>query len=564
MTAILKKIRRYLPQIAFVCAVLWLFWQIYPIIFAVHDDMRNYTLVRRGMVLADSIRAAKTGRISHLWNHHLLALPFRANKVWFYKLIQFSALLFDVFSGWKLLKAHVNRQFADLAAVLGVSWACISAYHNLLIAYALCHQIPIGFCFLSLYHFGNRLKNPNAKDTVLSCVYLLLAVMIYEAFAAMLLLYLLWALCMPLRREVSFFEWLRRSAGRITPQLLTVAGYCIIYFTWQHIYPPAYDGISMDLREPFMSLYSLKTYSLSFFPVWELLRLSKDQAISLRVFGYHLLHPAAWLTAVLSTAVFYLLLPRIRLKTAQLRNLLLLTGLGIFLPCTLTAVSEKYMGWTRRGTDGYLPSFYSYLFLVAFLVTAAILIWESAPTVNRKKAARMLLSICVFCTCLAASAVTDIWKPHFAELSLRYRNFDYVVSRVVPDCDSGWQICAPDNAGIHLDRAFTQDYLKIYNPETVAYIHDPAALDGSKHTICMRMPVNYAYAVTGETDSDLHAETLTFRTIVPEGFDITLYDTEGQPFYYKDVHNGNQLNLPDGRLFDLSVRVENTPADAAE
>ena len=172
MTAILKKIRRYLPQIAFVCAVLWLFWQIYPIIFAVHDDMRNYTLVRRGMVLADSIRAAKTGRISHLWNHHLLALPFRANKVWFYKLIQFSALLFDVFSGWKLLKAHVNRQFADLAAVLGVSWACISAYHNLLIAYALCHQIPIGFCFLSLYHFGNRLfavsfrqpsENPECK-----------------------------------------------------------------------------------------------------------------------------------------------------------------------------------------------------------------------------------------------------------------------------------------------------------------------------------------------------------------------------------------------------------------
>lgn len=562
MNSFFQKLRKYLPLIAFCAAALWLFYEIYPIIFATHDDMRNYTLVRRGVVLRDALRSAKTGRISHLWNHFLLTLPFRANKVWFYKLVQYAALLFDIYAGWKLLRAHTDSHFADLTAILAVSWASISGYHNLLISYALCHQIPVGFCFLSLYHFGNRLKSHSRKDTLLSCVYLLIAVMIYEAFAAMLLLMLAWALCKPSRGELSFWQWLRQAGRRIVPQLLTVGGYCVVYFAWQRIYPPAYNGISMNLSEPFLSVCSLLTYSLSFFPVWELLRLAKEHPVTLADYFSHLMHPAAWITAGLTTTVFYLLLPRIRMKTEKLRNLLFLSGIGIFLPCMLTAVSEKYMAWTRRGTDGYLPSFYSFLFLVGFLLTGALLIWQSAPNGNRRKTARVLLSIGVCFVCLTASSVTDMWLPCFLELSLRYRNFDYVLSQELPEYDAEWQFCAPDNQGIHLSRGYTEDYLKIYNPEDIAYISDPAALDSEKQTLCMRMPVNYAYAVIGETDSSLHANTLFFRTLVPESFNITLYDTEGNSLNYTNVRNGDQLTLPDGQYFDLSKRVENIPADA--
>ena len=110
MERILRKVRRYLPQIAFCMAALWLFYQIYPIIFAQHDDLRNYTLVRRGIVFSDAWICAKTGRISHLWNHPLLAVPFLLNKVWFYKLVQFSALLFDLWAGWRMIKTHLDRQ----------------------------------------------------------------------------------------------------------------------------------------------------------------------------------------------------------------------------------------------------------------------------------------------------------------------------------------------------------------------------------------------------------------------------------------------------------------------
>ena len=88
-------------------------------------------------------------------------------------------------------------------------------------------------------------------------------------------------------------------------------------------------------------------------------------------------------------------------------------------------------------------------------------------------------------------------------------------------------------------------------------------LDAEKQTLCMRMPENYAYAVIGETDSALRASVLTFRTLVPEHFNITLFDTDGEAVVYTDVVNGNQLTLPAGKYFDLTKRVENTPADAA-
>ena len=556
-------LRKYLPLIAFCAAAFWLFYQIYPIIFATHDDMRNYTLVRRGMVFSDSIRAAKTGRISHLWNHHLLALPFRAGSLPVYKLIQFSALLFDIFAGWKLLRAHADRRLADLAAVLGIAWASISVYHNLLIAYALCHQIPIGFCFLSLYHFGNSLKQKSRKDTLLSCLFLLLALMIYEAFAAMILLLAVWSICTPQKEETGFFRWLFRSAQRIVPQLLTVGCYCIVYFTWQHIYPPVYDGIAMDLHEPFMSLYSLKTYALSFFPLWELTRIAKEETITAGTFLVTLLRPAAWVTAACSAAAFYLLLPRIKMEKEKLRNFLLLSGIGIFLPCVLTAVSEKYMGWTRRGTDGYLPSFYSYLFLVGFLLAAAFLLFRSAPTANRKRLMRVLLTVCVFFVCLTASAVNGYWRPHFAGLSVRYRNFDRVMQRILPDCDASWQICAPDNPGIHLDRAFTQDYLKTYNPENVAYIHATSQLDSTKQTVCFRSPEDYVFAVTGNVDEVLHTDEVLVTTVLSEPVTIMLRLTGGDQ-YTATVEDGTVLHAPEGKAFDLSVRPGHPPAEEKE
>ena len=559
MERILRKVRRYLPQIAFCMAALWLFYQIYPIIFAQHDDLRNYTLVRRGTVFSDAWICAKTGRISHLWNHPLLAVPFLLNKVWFYKLVQFSALLFDLWAGWRMIKTHLDRQLAGLAAVLTVSFACITAYHNLLIAYAFCHQIALGFCLLGIHYFLCGQKAPCRRNTLLSCIFLLISVMIYEAFAAMLLLYLAAALTNPRSAEKTPLHRLRG----ILPQVCTVLCYCVIYFGWQMIFPTAYDGLSLTFREPFLSLYALGKFSAASFPLSELMRLAKESPLTVQDAAGLLLHPMPWITAALSAAAFYQALPRIRLRGQALRRVLLLTGLGVLLPCLLISVSAKYLDWMRRGAEGYLPSFYSFCFLAVFLILAAAALRQTAPTKRRRKLLRGILTGIVFCITLSASIVNAHWRPHFAALSLRYRNFDQAVSEILPDCTAPAQLYAPDHEGIHGLADFTEDYLKIYTDTPVSFVHEKSDLLPGLPVLCIRAPEDYAFTLTAVTDSSLQTDTLIFRTLVPQAFQVTVCDTDGNAVTFENVRNGDRLTLPEGKIYNPAVRPIYEPAKNA-
>ena len=140
------KLTNILPLLACAAALLWLFYQLYPLLFVTHDDMRNYTLVRRGMLAENAVTSAQKGRISHLWNHFLLGFPFMLNKAWFYKLVQYGTLVFDLSALYLLLRSEVSRKFAAVSVMLCSAWFCINANHNLLISYALCHQLRSVCC----------------------------------------------------------------------------------------------------------------------------------------------------------------------------------------------------------------------------------------------------------------------------------------------------------------------------------------------------------------------------------------------------------------------------------
>ena len=553
-----RTLREYLYYAAFFFAAIWLLTELRPVLFAVHDDLRNYVLVRRGLVAADAWRMATGGRISHLWNHFLLALPFLANKVWFYRLIRFGALLFDIFSLRLLLKTHSDRRLADLASVLALAWACMSDQHNLLVAFALCHQLPFGFACLSLYHFGNRLQKNNRRDAFRSCLFLLLSVMIYEAFAAVLILMLLWAMMRRTRKPLPFLQWLRRAARRIVPQAVTVGCYGVVYCIWQKIFPAQYDGVTLDMHEPFLSISTLTGFSLGNFPLSEISFLAGKSNVTVSAVLGVLHNPLAWLTAALAAALFCVTLPRVHMSDEALHNLLWISGVGIFVPCIAIAFSEKYLEWRHSGVRAYLPSFYSYLILVVFLTAAAVRLFRAAPDGNRRRLLRGCMTAAVFALSLTASTVNGLWKPHFTALLQRYRTFDQAVSATLPALSGAWQLYAPDNPGIHNDQAYSEDYLQMYSDSRIPYLTEASALSDQMQTLCIRMPEDYAFTVSGTADSLLRAKTLTFRTLLPEGMDITLYDTDGNALNYENVKNGNILSLPEGRYFDLSVRVKYT------
>ncbi|MBR3419845.1 MAG: hypothetical protein IKG82_14250, partial [Oscillospiraceae bacterium] len=545
------KLTNILPFLACAAALLWLFYQLYPLLFATHDDMRNYTLVRRGILAENAVTSAQKGRISHLWNHFLLGFPFLLNKVWFYKLVQYGTLVFDLSALYLLLRSEVSRKFAALSVMLCSAWFCINANHNLLISYAFCHQLPVGLLLLSLYFFGKRLKSGKKRHTVLSCLFLLTACMIYEAFVAALLIFAVWSL-LETEQKAGYFAYLRASAKRMLPQTGTAFFYCIVYFGWQYRYPSTYDGTSLMLKEPFVSLSALGTYSTSMLPTAELMRMGRGEELSVLRFCGHLLHPAAWVCAFLTAAAVFVLLPQIRIDRGKLYRILLVTGIGIPVPCLLISFSEKYIEWHRRGTTGYVPSFYSYFFLVAFLAAAGIALYRGACGTAQKKTVRGLLTAFVFGMTLCASCVNDMWKPHFENLLRHYRSFDRTISAApFTDCDDSFQLYAPEHEGIHLAANYTQDYMKIYNPAEITFVNKEENLDPDKRILCVRTAQDDCYTVSGVTDSSFLTDAVTVRTLHTGTLTVQLTDDSGQPQTYENVRDGDVLRAPDGTEFDL-------------
>ncbi|HAG14295.1 MAG TPA: hypothetical protein DCG49_10615 [Ruminococcus sp.] len=559
-------IRKYLPAAAFAAALLWLLYQIYPVIFATHDDMRNYTIVREGSLFQLAWEQAVCGRISQLWNTLLLGIPFLADKVWFYKAIAYACLLFDIGSCRLLLKAHVSKPLADMSAILIVSWACLSNYHNMLVSYALCHQLPIAFLFLSLYFFGNTLKKPSKKQAALSALFLLLACMIYEAFLPAVFLFAGWSLLHESAKEqkCSYFAFLKKASRRILPHLSVLAGYMMIYYGWRHFYPTRYDGTSFSFQDPFMSLLTALFYAISFFPVTEMMNYTKRSPVPLQSILEHI-SVAAWIVSALTAAAFAILLPRMKTDKRKLFACSLLSGVGVLIPVLVISLTPKYPDWIRRGAIGYLPSYYSFFFLVIFIAVGMVRLYTALPDKHYRTTVRVFLTAAVFFVSLTANAVTSIWRPYFDIQSLRYRNFQHAVS-TEPVCvlDTSWQIYAPDNPGIHLDKGLTEKFLQLYNPNQVDYLKADAPLSDAKQTLVLRMPENYSYAVLGAADHELCADSVTVRTLVPDAQDIILYDTDGNAVEYDGVHDGDVLRAPDGSAFDLNVRTKLAPAGAPQ
>ncbi|MBP0967988.1 MAG: hypothetical protein J5722_10155, partial [Oscillospiraceae bacterium] len=473
----------------------------------------------------------------------------------------------DLSALYLLLKQEVGRKFAAASVMLCSAWFCLNANHNLLIAYACCHQLPIGLLFLSMLFFGRRIRSGKKRHTVLSCLFLLLSCMIYEAFAASLLIFAVWALTVT-ETDGGYFAFLRKAAVKMLPQTGTAFAYCMVYFGWQLIYPPSYSGTALVLSEPFVSLAVLSRYSTSLLPSSELMRLGTAEQLTVFRFCGHLLHPAAWLCAVLTAASVFLLLPRLRTDAKTLRRTLLLSGIGIPVPCLLVSFTEKYIEWYRCGTTGYLPSFYSYFFAVVFLTAAGTALYQTAGGRFQKHTVRIVLTVLACGMTLAANSLNDMWKPFFENQLKHYRSFDQTVSGApFTECSSSWQVYAPDYRSINNYPLYTEDYLKIYNPADIPFVNEEDEIRPDRRILCIRAQKDDSCTVTGEINTGFLADTVTVRTLQTGTLTVQLYDSTGAVQTFEHVRDGDVLRAPDGTAFDLRnsfPQPENRDSDHAE
>ena len=537
----------------FAIAALYFFYTIYPVIFGTHDDMRNYTLVRRHDLVANAIHSAKCGRISHLWNHLLLGFPFILNKVWFYKLVSYGSVLFDIGAMWWFCTKHISREIAWLSSAAFMAFATISASHNLFISYAFCHQIPIGMFFISLHLFIVSLDNKKWQYTAGSCLLFLFCCMIYEAFLPFLVVYAAAAAIKPSKEVRSFGKFLLYIIKALIPLTITAVAYFAVYKLWQHFYPPSYAGTELYLDEPFVSLKAFFTFPFAIFPLYQVARLSDIAPVA----SVHSITVPDVIKAVLITAAAAVIIPKTRDKIKS-KAMLIVVTVGVFIPNLLTCVSKQHLLAFKNGSIEYVSSFYSYFFVILFVCMAACMLYGCFKDKNLRII--VLAGVCclTFVSSLLANMAIDHWKGHYGTVDRRYKNFDRAVaSEEVTDCDKNWQIYAPDNGGIHYAENYTLDYVRIYDDSPVsAYKYKEEELSPELETMCLRSDTQYFLMTAGEVDSALNADELTIVTVLPNVFDLTLYTDDGKSVTFEDVTDGEVIQSGADVDFDMTKRPE--------
>ena len=59
--------------------------KIYPVYFAVDDDILTYTIVRHGDLFRWAVHLTKSGRITQFMSTLMLGIPMMADQLWIYK-----------------------------------------------------------------------------------------------------------------------------------------------------------------------------------------------------------------------------------------------------------------------------------------------------------------------------------------------------------------------------------------------------------------------------------------------------------------------------------------------
>lgn len=550
-----KKYHRafYLGVFAFVS--LFLFYNLYHIVFAVHDDILMYAIARNGNIGEEAMFAAKYGRLSQIWDYILLSIPFLANKLWFYKLIAYLSILFDVWAMWFFVRNHIDRTFADLCAIAFMAFATISPQHNLFISYALCHQIPIGLFFLALHYFMKFYEKKQKKDQILSCIFYLSACMIYETFLMYMLVFGVTACFLVGREKKGFPKFCKDVMLLILPQLCCAAAYAVAYKLWQHYYPSPYEGIAFYLDDPLFSAKAVLDFSVSLFPVPAMNWLHDTEHITMSQF-VHGITIASLAKALLVAAAFGLVLLMVA-KKIKFKGHLVVALVGTISSCILIGFNQKYVNVARSGVTTYIPSFYGYMYLIVLFCGLACLIYK----VLKKPVLQGIFLVLVMgfagVMSLASDFTVDYWKARFAPQTVRYENFDRAVSSdVVTNCDDTWQIYAPDNTGIHSYEGYTLKYLMIYD-ETPAggFVLSNGEINWSKHVLCLRSDISYQFMVAGEVDESFKTDRITFFTSQKEPRNIVLMTDDGEEVIYQNVTDGTVIESPEGKQFDMTYRA---------
>ncbi|MDE6848089.1 MAG: hypothetical protein K2J44_01920 [Ruminococcus sp.] len=229
-----------------------------------------------------------------------------------------------------------------------------------------------------------------------------------------------------------------------------------------------------------MSILALFKFSFGMTPMLPLLVMLLKKYITWNEFIHSL---SFWniLAPIIAGTAFYKVFPKIS-KPERITPSVIFCISGMIIPNVLISLTEKYTYWAKQNAYSYVPSFYSYFFMIILLNV----LFSTFKRGNVEKPVKKVLSICVALVTLVCSLGNTAWNTYFSKNLDRYKAFEEAVSSEYFDnITDGTVIYIPDYSGIHNNMELTEYYADVYISVDVTFENNYDNIDFSKPVVSM-------------------------------------------------------------------------------
>jgi len=324
------------------------------------------------------------GRFSLAFHIALNLVPHAVDGRAFLKAVQLGSMVAAVLLfGCAVARLTRHAPYGLLAVLLFAAFLPNMWEHHIYAAYPFVFQFGISAFILSLLAFARGIDDPAPGYRVLSGVLLFLALLTYEAFLPLALVFAV----MALGRRTSTGG--RATMSALVPPAAAVLGYLLLYAGWRAAFPAQYEGGQIATADADISraLQVVWQFSSASLPGYVLLHFSElhqrfagSPAGFERTLGSLLANlRVEWLVKALAVGLGIWVSRHLRRPALRLHGPLLVAALLFLLPPLPLALTPKYQQWVAAGAQAYVVTYFSYFGVILALAAlpAALPAWST-------------------------------------------------------------------------------------------------------------------------------------------------------------------------------------------
>ena len=483
-----------IKKIFLIILMIVFFWQLRNIFFTTDDDIMYYIATQNGTIKNLMFSMAESqGRVRMILTWPVIAIPFLISNKWYIIIISYSFVALNIGMYYFILKKRLGKDIAFVSLVIFLIFYSNNLRHNLLTSYPVYLQLPLTFLILSIELFLQYFDSGKRIKLIISAILFTISLSFYEGFITYIpvFFYLAWLNTNDENRLVSIVKQCKYH-------IIMLILYLVIHSLYALMHKSSYDGTQMNIKNLVDFFMVVWKFSTGLFPMVSYSHLNGLDKIYLdsnvNVFRISKIRTVdlAWIIKGILASVFIIMsFEKIKNTQNKMNRLIVLVPLilyCIFIPSIPLALTTKYQGWVKDGDYSYTVSYYSYYFIILFLVVMIWLFYNmKVPKKMKNTVIIIIITIVTVCTSYNNYYIGKAQEIEVDKNILLNKLLKSDYFKEIPD---GSYIYASGYRGIHRSMSFSEQYIKDVTGKTIIITNEIENLDFAKNVYILNHYVN--------------------------------------------------------------------------